>query len=362
MTMLTSLPPCVHGVLLWDTNTPGRVLNPAVHTLAEVLKNAGWATAAFTGGSNVHRSRGFGDGFDEYKHSGQLARATEWITRHRGRKWFVFFHTFDVHDPYLPPEPLVARFDGDYRGPVRDAVARLRARADGWERAHELFWASVDRNDAPTVRFVSRLYDAAIRHMDETTIAPLLDLLDRLDLSRNTIVVFTSDHGEAFGEHGRFLLRPLRRAARRSSCASGTCLPAPFRGARPPPRRDADDPGARRRRRAAAVEGRSLVHAGSVAGRRRASTTTSASADLPARAAPARLHRRRPDGAFFDLVHDPGEADDLAARRPRTSPRCAPCSTAGARVRSASAPRPTGAAVRPDEETRKRLRALGYVE
>ena len=38
MTMLTSLPPCVHGVLLWDTNTPGRVLNPAVHTLAEVLK------------------------------------------------------------------------------------------------------------------------------------------------------------------------------------------------------------------------------------------------------------------------------------------------------------------------------------
>jgi len=65
--------------------------------------------------------------------------------------------------------------------------------------------ASVDRTDPRTVHFIERLYDAGIRHMDEETLAPLLDLLDGLDLARDTLVVFTSDHGEAFLEHGRFL-------------------------------------------------------------------------------------------------------------------------------------------------------------
>src|SRR5437764_1030826 len=78
-----------------------RVLNPAVHTLAEVLKNAGYATAAFTGGGHVHRSRGFDQGFDRFKHGKQLERALDWIGRHRGRKWFLFFHTYEIHDPYV---------------------------------------------------------------------------------------------------------------------------------------------------------------------------------------------------------------------------------------------------------------------
>src|SRR5205809_259647 len=59
MTLLTSLYPSVHGIEMWQEGTPGRVLNPRVHTLAEVLKDAGYATAAFTGGANLDRSRGF---------------------------------------------------------------------------------------------------------------------------------------------------------------------------------------------------------------------------------------------------------------------------------------------------------------
>lgn len=46
--------------------------------------------------------------------------------------------------------------------------------------------------------------------MDETN-SPLLDLLDQLDLAGNTIVLFTSDHGEAFLEHGHFLHQDLYR-------------------------------------------------------------------------------------------------------------------------------------------------------
>lgn len=206
MTMLTSLYPCVHGVSMWRGNEPGPVLNGAVHTLAEVLKNAGYVTAAFTGRGNMHRSRGFEQGFDVYKHGYQLDRAVDWMTRHRRRKFFLFFHTYAVHDPYLPPERLIDLFDeDDYRGPVRVAVERLREDVGGWRPAHRIFWDSVDSSDPLDVRFVKSLYDAAIRHMDEATIGPLLDHLDLLGLANDTLVVFTSDHGEAFGEHGVFL-------------------------------------------------------------------------------------------------------------------------------------------------------------
>ena len=210
MTLLTSLYPPVHGVEMWEDATARPSLNPAVRTLAEVLKNAGYATAGFTAGAHVHRSRGFGDGFDVYKHGNQVSRAVEWMQAHRGRKFFVFFHTYQVHDPYVPPKALIARFVPGFDGPVREVVDRLRAGQEGgWEEAHKVFWANVDAGNPRDVEFVNRLYHAGVRHMDDTTVTTLLDQLDALDLARETLVVFTSDHGEAFHEHGIFLHEDL---------------------------------------------------------------------------------------------------------------------------------------------------------
>ena len=208
MTLLTSLYPSVHGVELWQNGKPAHVLNPAVHTLAEVLKNAGYATAAFTGGAQIDPVRGFDQGFDLYTVGGQLRRARRWLGRHRWQRFFVFYHTYDVHDPYLPPDGYIRLFDPEYRGRVLDAVHRLRAEGGmsvaAWEGISRRFWDSVDRSDPRDVRFVERLYDAGIRRMDAETIGPLLDRLDQLGLARDTLVGFTSDHGEAFGEHGQF--------------------------------------------------------------------------------------------------------------------------------------------------------------
>jgi arylsulfatase A-like enzyme len=205
MTLLTSLYPSVHGVELWEEGRTGTALNPAVHTLAEVLKAAGWDTAAFTGGGNVHRSRGFDHGFDEYRHSGQLARALSWLDARRGHRFFLFFHTYEVHDPYLPAPHWQAEFVHGGGPRLLDTVDRLRRNGGGWEHAHRVFWESVGANDADDRRTLSALYDAAIRTMDERTLGPLLDRLDTLGLADDTLVVFTSDHGEAFGEHGAFL-------------------------------------------------------------------------------------------------------------------------------------------------------------
>jgi len=217
MTMLTSLYPCVHGIPLWEGAGPGPVLNPAVHTLAEVLKNAGYATGAFTGRGHVHRSRGFGQGFEVYRHrrqygrepegrSRELGEALEWIGRNRQRKFFLFFHTYAVHDPYLPPLELIDAFDdGGYHGSLRQVVNELRGGTWNWDEAHRVFWDAVDTNDPGAVRFLEHLYDGAIRHADGAIVGAILDRLDELGLAGETLVVLTSDHGEAFGEHGRFL-------------------------------------------------------------------------------------------------------------------------------------------------------------
>ena len=374
MTLFTSLYPSVHGVELWDAAQAGHVLNPAVHTLAEVLKAAGWDTAAFTGGGNVHRSRGFDHGFDVYRHSQQLARALTWLDAHRGHRFFLFFHTYQVHDPYLPPPRWQAEFvqDGDAR--LLERVERLRQRGGGWDRAHRVFWEGISPADTGARRTLSALYDAGIRTMDETTLGPLLDRLDTLGLAGDTLVVFTSDHGEAFGEHGAYLHDDLYAGTLRVP------LVLRFPGRVPVGRRIPD------RVRLldvmptvlellgvpapAGLQGRSLaplLHDG---------------AALPAPPAMSEYSNqtvgrtfesiRQGDGAYivdggreqlFDLRADPGEEHDLAPSGP---PALGALRAELTRWREACRPLaahlgPRGPGITADAETAARLRALGYL-
>jgi arylsulfatase A-like enzyme len=209
MTMLTSLYPAVHGVGLWKGEGAAPALNPRVHTLAEALKNAGYVTAAFTAGGHMHRDRGFVQGFDLFKHGDQLARLLAFIEIRRRRPLFAFFHTYEVHDPYVPPAEVARSFVADPVPAITAAVERVRAGIDGWGKGHRLFWAPVDASDPRHVRHVSDLYDAGIRHMDDGSLTAILDLLERRGLAGDTLVVFTSDHGEAFQEHGLFLHEDL---------------------------------------------------------------------------------------------------------------------------------------------------------
>ncbi len=374
MTMLTSLYPSVHGVEMWKETEPGKVLNPAVLTLAEVLKNAGYATAAFTGGANVHRSRGFDQGFDVYRNGNQLARTRRWLDHHaRFGRFFLFFHTFDVHDPYTPPDDKVALFLPDYHGPILDAVHKVRAGGTGWWQVHDLFWGSVDRTSAADADVLTRLYDAGIRAMDEATLAPLLDHLAKLGLERDTLVVFTSDHGEAFGEHGEFMHEDLyagtlhvplilrfpgrlpagRRVAARVRLIDLMPTVLDLLGVHGPP----------------AMQGESLVPLLTAGGPAR--EAVSEHFDLVTQRAFRTL--RRGDLAYmrvadqeqlFDLAHDPGETTNVAAARPADldAMRARLGEWQGGCARLAALLGPRGPTVAPSAETVRQLRALGYVD
>ncbi len=203
MSMFTSLYPSVHGVFTIDDPGRLRVLDDEVRTLPELLKEDGYTTVGFHGGGYVDGQFGFARGFDEY-HRGDQRRAEEWLWRNgKKNKFFLFFHTYRVHDPYTPTPPYDRRFDPDYSGPIVHDMESLMKMAESteWIDYSSTFWSQVDKSDPDEVAHVVALYDGAIAEMDEN----LVDLLSAIDRhAPRTIVIILSDHGEEFGEHGMF--------------------------------------------------------------------------------------------------------------------------------------------------------------
>lgn len=124
-------------------------------------------------------------GSNLYKPADELNDAVvSWIRGADGRK-FVWVHYMDVHTPYYPHEGTVS--EGiDYRRAVRL-----------FHKGNE------QRADLPDdqIKTLERLYRGEIEYLDRQ----IGDLLDRVDETMgldNTVVAFSSDHGEAFGEHG----------------------------------------------------------------------------------------------------------------------------------------------------------------
>lgn len=117
-----------------------------------------------------------------------LARALEWIEGDDPRPWFCFVNLYDAHWPYLPEPEARERFVRPYDGPADGYALRgNRVRAEGL------------RLGAEDARHVRDLYDAELWSLDREVDR----FLGQLDFGR-TGVVLTSDHGEAFGEHGQF--------------------------------------------------------------------------------------------------------------------------------------------------------------
>ena len=164
VSLLTGLYPFSHGVRNNGTSMPG----DAVATLATVLHDAGYRTAAFVSAFVLDHRYGLARGFDRYddrfeleRRGPQTAAALDaWLTETATdrRPFFVWLHLFDPHDPYDPPAPF------------RDA-------------------------------FVGRLYDGEIA-LDDAVLGTVLTRLTQLRLESSTLVAIAGDHGESLGEHG----------------------------------------------------------------------------------------------------------------------------------------------------------------
>jgi arylsulfatase A-like enzyme/Tfp pilus assembly protein PilF len=156
-------------------NNGSYFLEDAELTLAERLQSQGITTAAFVSSYILGSKFGLAQGFDHYDDglaNRDLIRSltseipadrvyekfSEWLIGTRPKRFFAWVHFYDPHLPYSPPDPFRGRFAQDlYRGEIAfvdTQIARILADVEAYSR------------------------------------------LDR------TLVIVTSDHGEAFGEHG----------------------------------------------------------------------------------------------------------------------------------------------------------------
>jgi arylsulfatase A-like enzyme len=192
--IFSSLLPHHHGAS-WGAKT--RLPDEAV-TITEVLKAAGYATGAFTGGGQMDRVFGLDQGFDVYDRPGPqrflhtVRRGIEWLDTTTDRPFFLFLHSYEVHHPYEPSPEHLALVGGDYDGELPDAIS-IELLREYNSRSREL-----KAGDLP---HIIATYDAEIRSMDEG-FAFLVAALKERGLYDDTLIVFTSDHGEEFGEHG----------------------------------------------------------------------------------------------------------------------------------------------------------------
>jgi len=372
MSLFTGVLPTAHGVLNWSTDRAQRSSRPAgLPTLASLLRDAGYRTAAYTAGGNVAGALGFEHGFDAYVEAGatslELGRlGLEDLAR--GQKPFLLFvHTYAVHDPYTPPPEHARLFvDPAYAGRIVWDAARLRAslrNGAGWHQLHAAYWERADLRDPRDVRHLSNLYDAVIHDMD-AQLRPLLDSFRRL-LGDRAIFVLLSDHGEEFGEHAGFTHNSLYQEVLHVPLILRLPGVAPRRVPEVVPLSDVmptllDLLGLTTPEH---VQARSLAPILSGAERRgRAVVSEWREEGRAAIRLGGLKYMRVEDERLFDLDADPGETRNLL---PSSRDRLYPLRLGLDRYTEASlslkARFGTGKAPELDPETRRQLEALGYI-
>jgi choline-sulfatase len=163
VSLFTGRYPAEHGIR--DNVAPP--LRADVPLLSERFQHDGFATAAFIGSVVLERQSGLARGFDQYfdrlppgadRRGGDevVAEAVDWM---KGKpKFFAWVHLYDPHAPYVPP----GRYAAEY---------------------------------------ADRPYDGTVAWCDEL-IGRLVEALRHQGALDNTLLVVTSDHGEALGDHG----------------------------------------------------------------------------------------------------------------------------------------------------------------
>jgi arylsulfatase len=195
--MMTSMLPSVTGV--WGF---ADMLRPEFLTLAEVMRQQGFATGSFVQNSNAGPAAGLQQGFDvtadAIMHGTtetllQSQQLWDWLRTHKDRNTFAYLHIVDPHGAYEPPAP----HDEFYRQLGRDGK-HLLTRDDTLDAEYV---------KSPSAATRKALYDGEIRHNDEV-LRKFFAQLQAEGLFDDTLFVFTADHGEFFGEHGRFAHNP----------------------------------------------------------------------------------------------------------------------------------------------------------
>jgi arylsulfatase A-like enzyme len=202
--MLTSLIPSHHGAYY----TRGQALPDNIKTMAELLKEKGYRTISFNDGGQIAPQFGLNQGFDKYESMSVnikaehlnfkrvVTKTMKWLDQNLDEKFFLFLHTYETHHPYTPKKRQLKLFESNYNGQLNWQVT-----VEMIERINN---GEIKLTDEDKQHIINT-YDAEIRSMDES-FGLLIGYLKEKKLYDKTLIIFTSDHGEEFGEHGTWAM------------------------------------------------------------------------------------------------------------------------------------------------------------
>jgi len=261
MSIITSLYPASHGVLYIAKDK----LTPRIKTLAQILKLYGYKGTWLgpSGDSHLDPKIGFGRGFDtvgifpDNLITGRKILFDN-LEKNKTKKFFLNFHTYKVHAPYMPSKKYKEKFTKQKMREIIESSAELdkvtiNAFKDAIYRKNGKVWRDLGKKLASELRsenvfdedyiisknniisFLKKknkdyiwprtlldnyeyridphnkeimnhciaLYDGEILEFDTEIIGPLIGKLKKLKLYDRTIIIICSDHGEEFGERSR---------------------------------------------------------------------------------------------------------------------------------------------------------------
>lgn len=207
--MLTGLSPTRHGATI-DLLT----LDDRLVTLPELLSRAGYRTVAVTEGGFVVPTFGLAQGFETFLVGAPLDIETTLESVRRvlgeddGRPLFLFVQTFRAHSDYVATDTALAMLPELFgEQPDRDVWTFSHLMGEVNQRHGDGSFNSPDTNGRlrpeviadPNIDKLLRLYQGGA-YDTSAGFGSFLSLLDEAGLG-NAPTIFTSDHGEAFGEH-----------------------------------------------------------------------------------------------------------------------------------------------------------------
>jgi len=201
--VFTGTYPHTHGIYRW-----AQWLDDSFVTLAEAMVAEGYRSVSVTSNSNVGETFNLHQGFDrvvevfESDPAVTEAALTELDELAAGDEpWLLYVHYMATHEPFRPAEDLDGMYvgDGGVEAELSDRVPVVESKsARGHIRTHSAIGTGEQRTDPS---FYVAQYDACVRTADRE-IGRLMEALRDGELLSNTLIVVTADHGESFGEHG----------------------------------------------------------------------------------------------------------------------------------------------------------------
>lgn len=132
----------------------------------------------------------YGGNPEKYSTPRTYNTAAQWLEKnHDADNFLLWVEGFDPHEPFDVPKEYMDLYEDDH-----------------FENSEQTYWPRYERSDGYTpeeIAHLRRRYKALLS-MTDHYIGKLLDVLDQNDMWKDTMVIFTTDHGFMLGEHGFF--------------------------------------------------------------------------------------------------------------------------------------------------------------